>query len=154
MGALQTRARAKKDPQEGQKRPRDTSTVCADITLETKVRRRALEQTPPSRVYLSAPHAGPRAGERERGLSTSNDHCREKFLKQVHKKISRVQLNPKKEKPRTRGPVTFENKAIKTALETKAIESFLQVKKIAIFLTCRKKIARRLHVWKAGIHHR
>jgi hypothetical protein len=36
MGALQTRARAKKDPQEGQKRPRDTSTVCADISSETK----------------------------------------------------------------------------------------------------------------------
>jgi hypothetical protein len=31
MGALQTRARAKNDPQEGQKRPRYTSTVCADM---------------------------------------------------------------------------------------------------------------------------
>ena len=38
MGALQTRARAKKDPQEGRKRPRDTSTVRADISSETKVR--------------------------------------------------------------------------------------------------------------------
>jgi hypothetical protein len=36
MGALQTRARAKKDPQEGQKRPRDTSTACADISSKTK----------------------------------------------------------------------------------------------------------------------
>ena len=37
MGALQTRARAKKDPQEGQKWPRYTSTVSADMRSATKV---------------------------------------------------------------------------------------------------------------------
>ena len=56
---------------------------------------RALVQTPPSRVYLSVTHAGPRAGERDRGLraprlfvqllreKASAHTCFEK--KQVHK---------------------------------------------------------------------
>ena len=76
----QTRARVKKDPQEGQQRPRDTSTVCADISSETTVRMRALVRNPPPRVYLSSPHAGPRERARDRGLRTPNNHCRETFL--------------------------------------------------------------------------
>ena len=55
MGALQTRARAKKDPQEGRKRPRDTSTVRADISSETKVRTAQLCK--PLRLgYIYPPH--------------------------------------------------------------------------------------------------
>ena len=38
LSAPQVRARAKKGPREGQKGPRDTSTVCSDISSETKVR--------------------------------------------------------------------------------------------------------------------
>ena len=73
MGALQTRARAKKDPQEGQKRPRDTSTVSADISSETKRTRCGVCTCKPLRL-------GHIAGDRDRGLRTPNDHCRETFL--------------------------------------------------------------------------
>jgi hypothetical protein len=60
LGALQTLAKAKTDPQKGQKRPRDQLANTSPQALTCA--------NPPSMAYLSALNACPRVGECDRGL--------------------------------------------------------------------------------------